>query len=146
MTAHRALRFTGLGLDDAGLGADGTGPGTGLGTDSTGAVATVDGDDSVRQAIVMLLTTVPGERLMRPDYGCSLNRLAFAPNDQTTAGLAVHYVRRALTRWEPRVDIVDLAADPDPDLPERLVVTLVYRVRASLVTDVLELSLALGGA
>ena len=41
---------------------------------------------------------------MRPGYGCHLFRLAFAPNDDTTAGLAIHYVRQALERWEPRIE------------------------------------------
>lgn len=143
MTANRAPRFAGLGI---GSGAEAGPGGVGLVTGSTGALAMVEGDESVRQAIIMLLTTAPGERLMRPEYGSHLHRLAFAPNDQTTAGLAVHYVRAALSRWEPRVEIVDLDAAADPDLPERLVVTLVYRVRSSLATDVLELSLAVGGA
>jgi len=66
----------------------------------------VDGDDSVRQAILLLLSTVPGERIMRPEYGCLIHQLVFSPNDATTAGLAIHYVQRALDLWEPRVDVV----------------------------------------
>ena len=139
MSVNRALRFVGIGLGETGVGG-------GLAIGATGALATVDGDDSVRQAIVMLLTTAPGERLMRPEYGSQLHRLAFAPNDQTTAGLAIHYVRAALTRWEPRVEIVHLDAAADPYEPERLVISLLYRVRSSLSTDLLELSVALGGA
>jgi uncharacterized protein len=139
VTANRALRFTGAGW------ADGGGLGSGLVTTVTGAVATIDGDDSVRQAIILLLTTAPGERLLRPEYGSHLNRLTFAPNDRTTAGLAIQYVRSALSRWEPRVDIVRLDADPDPDDPDRLVVSLRYRVRTSLVIDDLELAIATGG-
>jgi hypothetical protein len=50
---------------------------------------------AVRQSILLLLTTVPGERVMRPDYGCDLQKLVFSPNDATTHGLAIHYVRRA---------------------------------------------------
>jgi len=46
-----------------------------------------------------------GERVLRPEYGCDLHRLVFSPNDATTAGLAVHYVRAALLRWEPRIEI-----------------------------------------
>jgi phage baseplate assembly protein W len=103
----------------------------GLTVDPTGALATVDGDDSVRQAILLLLITQPGERVMRPQYGSLLHRLMFAPNDATTAGLAIHYVRQALARWEPRVDVLDIDAGADPDAPEQLVITLRYRVRAS---------------
>jgi uncharacterized protein len=134
---YRAPRFAGIGLGEAVAGG-------GLGTSPTGGLAMVDGDESVRQAVIMLLTTAPGERLMRPEYGSHLHRLAFAPNDQTTAGLAIHYVRSALTRWEPRVEILDLDAAADPHQPERLVVSLHYRVRASLTTDVLELTIGVG--
>lgn len=142
--ANRAIRFVGLGIGgQAGDARVSTG---GLATGATGTIAMVDGDESVRQAIVMLLTTSPGERLMRPEYGSHLHRLAFAPNDQTTAGLAIHYVRAALSRWEPRVEIVDLDAAADPYEAERLVVSLLYRVRSSLSTELLEMSIAVGGA
>jgi len=136
-TTIRAPRFAGIGLGEIG-------PGGGLSSTATGGLAMAEGDEAVRQAIIMLLTTQPGERLMRPDYGSHLHRLAFAPNDQTTAGLAIHYVRSALARWEPRVEIVDLDAAADPFEPERLVIFLQYRVRASLVTDTLELNISLG--
>ena len=59
------------------------------------------GPDAVRQSILLLLSTRPGERVMRPDNGCDLYRLAFAPSDDMTAGLAIHYVRQAVERWEP---------------------------------------------
>ena len=134
--AERAFRFVGGGFE---------GGGTGLATAATGALAMVEGDESIRQAIILLLSTRPGERLMRPEYGSYLHRLLFAPNDQTTAGLAIHYVRSALTRWEPRVDIVDLDAGGDPDEPERLTVSLRYRVRASLTVHHLDLPIAVGG-
>jgi phage baseplate assembly protein W len=105
---------------------------------TTGALSTVDGDEAVRQALTLLLSTSPGERLMRPQYGCHLRRLAFAANDDTTAGLAVHYVRQAIERWEPRVEIVALDATVDE---ERLVIRLRYQVRASLTRDVLDIPL-----
>lgn len=137
MTApHQALRFVGSGSDLAGAG--------GLATTPTGAVAVVSGDDSIRQALLLLLGTVPGERVMRPGYGSRLHRLAFAPNDHTTAGLAIHYVRQAVQRWEPRVDVLDVDADADPDRPEQLNVVLRYRVRASLTTQLLHYSVDLG--
>lgn len=140
MTVNRAIRFVGVGLPS-----DTPGQGRGLATGATGAVAMVDGDDSVRQAIILLLTTAPGERLMRPEYGSQLRRLIFAPNDQTTAGLAIHYARSALNRWEPRVEIVDLDAAADPYDAQRLVISLLYRVRSSLTTELLELTIAIGG-
>lgn len=117
----------------------------GLSTTPTGSLAMVAGDDAIRQALMMLLSTTPGERVMRPDYGSHLHRLAFAPNDLTTAGLAIHYVRQALRRWEPRVEIVHLDAAPDPDDTARLLISLTYRVRASLGTHALVYPLDLDG-
>jgi phage baseplate assembly protein W len=95
---------------------------------------TLSGDVGVRQAILLLLSTRPGERVMRPDYGCALHHLAFASNDETTAALAIHYVRRALDRWEPRVDVLELDATPDPD-QGLLTIRLVYQVRLTQQTD-----------
>ncbi|HEU4678230.1 MAG TPA: GPW/gp25 family protein [Terrimicrobiaceae bacterium] len=101
----------------------------GLRTLPTGSIAMVEEEASIRQAILLLLSTSPGERVMRPSYGCELHKLIFSPNDETSAGLAIHYVRRALELWEPRVDIVHLDALRDEDDPARLTVYLEYRVR-----------------
>lgn len=131
----RALRFVGAGFD-AGL----TG---GLGLTSAGGLSMTDGDETVRQALFLLLSTTPGERLMRPGYGSRLHRLIFAPNDDTTAGLAIHYVRQAIRRWEPRVEVIDVDAGPDQDDPWRLVIRLDYRVRVSLSPGFLTFSVDL---
>jgi phage baseplate assembly protein W len=103
----------------------------GLRVAPTGRISMVEEDASVRQAILLLLSTVPGERVMRPDYGCALERLVFSPNDGTTAGLAIHYVRQALGRWEPRIDVLRLDAERNEADPTRLDLILEYRVRAT---------------
>lgn len=117
----------------------------GLQVTPTGRIDMVEEDESVRQAILMLIETVPGERVMRPDYGCNLDRLMFAPNDETTAGLAIHYVRIALDRWEPRIDILGLDAQRDPTRPGELDILLDYRVRASRRVEQLRLPVDLAG-
>ena len=139
MTELRALRFRHPDAD-AGSGAPG------LAVSHVGGLALVGGADAVRQSLLILLSTIPGERVMRPTYGCDLHRLVFWPNDDTTAGLAIHYVRRAVERFEPRVDIVRLDARRNPDHPERLDLLLTYRVRASALQDDLLLSVDLGGS
>lgn len=136
MTA--AFRFVG-----AAIGTGAGGGGTGLALTAAGGVSMVDGDESIRQALLLLLSTTPGERLMRPGYGSYLHRLVFAPNDHTTAGLAIHYVRQAVQRWEPRVEIVDLDAAADPDVPTRLTVRLTYRVLGSLAVGTIDYPLDL---
>ena len=99
----------------------------------------------VRQALLLLLLTRPGERVMRPTYGCELHKLLFWPNDDTTAGLAIHFVRKAIARWEPRVDRVRVDAVRNPDAPGRLDVMLEYRVRSTGNEDRLSVQVALDG-
>jgi phage baseplate assembly protein W len=118
-------------------------PPAGLRVGPGGAPELVDGVEAVRQAVLLLLSTTPGERVMRPDYGCDLHRLLFAPNDDTTAGLAIHYVRRALERWEPRIAVLRVDADRDPDQPGVLEVSVDYKVRAAQRRDQVVVSLQL---
>jgi phage baseplate assembly protein W len=120
-------------------------PSGGLQVTPRGRIEMVEGDASIRQSLLLLLSTSPGERVMRPDYGCSLRRLVFGPNDETTAGLAIHYVRRAVERWEPRVEVLAVDAGRDPVNPERLVIALDYRVRATRRTDTIAYQLDLAG-
>jgi hypothetical protein len=112
----------------------------GLQLTAAGAIGMVEGDASIRQSLLLLLATVPGERVMRPSYGCDIQRLVFAGNDETTAGLAMHYVRRAVRRWEPRIEILGLdagaangAAGPQSAgaMSGTLEIVLDYRIRAS---------------
>jgi phage baseplate assembly protein W len=120
-------------------------PSTGIGISPTGGIDMVDEQASVRQSILLLLSTIPGERVMRPDYGCELHRLVFSPNDNTTSGLAIHYVRQALDRWEPRAQITHLDAAPNPEYPERLEIALEYRLRRTQHTGELAFSIDLAG-
>ena len=117
----------------------------GLRLAADGRIATVEGGADLRQSILMLLATAPGERVMRPDYGCDLRRLTFSPNDDTTAGLAILYVRSALARWEPRVEVMRLDATRHPDDPIRLDVVLEYRDRTTGRADRLIAPVSLTG-
>ena len=143
---YRAVRFLHPDINPPvdPLTADSTGR-SGLNLDPRGSLAMVSGDDSVRQAILLLLSTRPGERVMRPNYGCDLNPLVFAPNDDTTAAIAIHHVRKALLQWEPRIDILALDAHRDPDKANTLLINLKYQVRTSQQVEEMRLSLYLAG-
>ncbi|MBI3560629.1 MAG: GPW/gp25 family protein [Gammaproteobacteria bacterium] len=104
---------------------------SGLQITPTGRLKWVDEDLSVRQAILLLLTTTKGERVMRQDYGCDLDQLVFMPTDETTLGLAIHLVRQALSRWEPRIEIRRLDAAYNSKEPYRMDIILEYNVRRS---------------
>lgn len=112
----------------------------------TGRIALVQDLDVLRQALMILLSTRPGERVMRPDYGCDLSQLVFSPNDDTTAGLAIHYVRRAVERFEPRVAIMGLDAGRAPDDPASLEVVLDYRPSLGGPVERLVLAVPLEGS
>ncbi len=133
---YRAWRFLYPGLDAAEDRA-------GLSFAASGGIAMVSDNESIRQALLLLFSTRPGERVMRPEYGCDIHRLVFSPNDDTTAGLAIYYVQRAIDRWEPRIDVLQLDAGRDPQQPERLNITLQYRVRVTRHTEQLSFSLNL---
>jgi phage baseplate assembly protein W len=122
-----------------------TDPPRGLAISPTGGLEMIDEYASVRQSILLLISTIPGERVMRPDYGCELHRLVFSPNDNTTAGLAIHYVRQALERWEPRAEIMHLDAGVNPNSPEHLELRLEYRLRRTQSVDELAFSINLVG-
>lgn len=96
-----------------------------------GRMAPARYEESIRQAIWIILATARGERQMRPDFGCGIHDLVFAPLSAATVGRVVTEVREALVRWEPRIDLDDVTAVPDEDAPNRLLIGIEYRVRAT---------------
>jgi uncharacterized protein len=123
----------------------GEGTATGVRVRAGQGVVMVEGDAAVRQALLLLLSTTPGERVMRPEYGCDLQRLVFSPNDDTTAGLVIHYIRQAIARFEPRIEVLRLDAGAHPVAATVLEIALAYRVRATQRTEDLRLVLDLQG-
>ena len=99
--------------------------------DHTGAIALTGGSDELNSSIRMVLSTAPGERLMRPQFGCRIWDLVFEPVNANTLGLISHAVRDAVTQWEPRIDLelVDTVADADD--PTLVRVSITYVVRAT---------------
>jgi phage baseplate assembly protein W len=101
------------------------------GLDHRGQLALVGGETEIEQAIRIILNTAPGQRVMRPEFGCRLQELVFAPNNSQTAGLAERYVREALGRWEPRIALERVNVTPDPENQARLLITVQYRIKAT---------------
>ncbi len=96
-----------------------------------GGIAVAAYEENIPQAIWMILATAPGERVMRPDFGCGIHDLVFAVNDATTASRVAAEVRRSLVLWEPRIELLDVAAAPDAANPNRLLIRIEYQVRAT---------------
>jgi len=99
--------------------------------DIAGRVALVDGERELEQSIALILCTTPGERPMRPEFGCRIHDYVFAPADATTAGLVAYEVRQSLLRWEPRIDVTDVIVTPDPRDSGALLVDVRYTVRST---------------
>jgi phage baseplate assembly protein W len=100
-----------------------------LHTDVTGAIALATGDREVFESIHLILATAPGERPMRPEFGCAVHDLVFAPADAATAGRIAYEVRIALERWEPRIDLTDVVVRFDEIAEGRLLIDVRYRLR-----------------
>ncbi len=98
--------------------------------DAQGDFALSAGATDVREAVLIILGTALGERLMRPDFGAGLHRLVFEPISTTTLTLVRLRVQDALIAWEPRIDVlgVDVSAEPAAG---RLLIEVNYRVRAT---------------
>ena len=102
------------------------------GAGEAGHLAHAAYEDSVRQGMMLVLFTRKGERVMRPNFGCGIHELLFAPNDATTRGMAESAVQEALLDWEPRSEVLKVAARSDAGeggSGERLLVHVAYRVR-----------------
>lgn len=96
-----------------------------------GGLSFVGGEADIEEAIRIVLGTAPGERPMRPEFGCGIHDLVFAPNTPATRGGVAQQVRVALTRFEPRIDLEDVRVDAAPEEPEKLLIRVDYRVRAT---------------
>ncbi len=95
-----------------------------------GYVAMATGAEVIRQNVRQILGTARGERVMRPDFGCDLGRLVFAPLDKATESLARHLVAEALGTWEPRVDVLDVTTTRLPR-EQKLRVAVRYSIRST---------------
>ena len=94
------------------------------GIDARGGLALTNQFNELDQAIRIVLGTTPGQRVMRPKFGCRLRDLVFAPNDGQTAARAKRMVESALGMWEPRIKLLNVEVGPDLDAPNRLLITV----------------------
>ncbi|WCB93495.1 baseplate wedge subunit [Baekduia alba] len=115
--------------DQAAPGVLGTGLAFPFAADRRAAIALVGGEDDVAQAIRIILSTAPGERPMRPEFGCGVHEFVFDLVDPSTLGRMERAIRDALHRWEPRIELDDVRFEWDPERAEVLLIELTYRLR-----------------
>lgn len=94
-----------------------------------GEIALVRGERDIEQAIRIILETAPGERVMRPEFGCRIWELVFAPHDPATEGLAIYYVEEALRRWEPRIDVIEVRVISEAGYDGALLLQIDYAIK-----------------
>lgn len=95
----------------------------------TGLVASVAYEEDIRQSILIILETAPGERVMRPNFGCGIHDLVFAAIDTTAIQRIRSVVEEALRRCEARIEVLNINVDETATLEGQLIVEIEYRIR-----------------
>ena len=96
----------------------------------TGDVVVSKDASAIKQAVVNLLLTNKGERLMNPEYGSNIRSYLFEPLDYGTAAQITGNIRYTIDRWEPRISVIDLKASPNFD-DNGFDVVMTYEVRGT---------------
>jgi phage baseplate assembly protein W len=99
------------------------------------AAVMASGVEDVRQSLWVLFSTVPGERVMLPTYGCALWRMVFRNLTTTATTEMAEAVRKAVLEWEPRVDLQEVAVAADPAVDGRVSISVSYVIRATNTRD-----------
>ena len=102
-----------------------------LRTDARGQIILVTGSEDIEQSIRIILSTRPGERVMRPTFGCRAGELLFEPGNSATASQLQQYVQDALRMWEPRIEIQQVSVARDPLYPGALLAEIKYEIKAT---------------
>jgi phage baseplate assembly protein W len=103
-----------------------------VGVSGGGGIALSADTAEIDESIAIILETVPGERVMRPNFGCRIHELAFAPLNESTLGLVEQYVREALGWWEPRIEVNEV--QPLEELSDMRVGLLVVGIKYTIRT------------
>lgn len=96
-----------------------------------GGLALTNEANELEQAILIILSTAPGQRVMRPNFGCRLHDLVFSPNTLQTATQARRYVEEALGMWEPRIQVREVTVRPDREAENCLRIEVQYEIKAT---------------
>lgn len=104
--------------------------------DINGKISMSEYETDIKEAIMIILSTAKGERIMRPDFGCGIHNFVFSSMNTANISLIEDTVREALTLWEPRIELIKVEAKVD-ESPEalfshgKLLVNIDYSVRVT---------------
>jgi uncharacterized protein len=96
-----------------------------------GEIALATGGHDIEQAMRLILETMPGERVMRPRFGCRAKELIFAPRNSATKALLITYVQDALAQWEPRIEVRGVTVHIDAANDGAWLVEISYEVKTT---------------
>src|SRR6266566_1969890 len=102
-----------------------------IGADASGALAVSEAEDKIRESVLLILSTVAGERQMRPDFGSRIQDQVFAPVRAATMSKLAFNLQESLINWEPRIDVMNVGVQPDPAEDGVLLVSIDYKIRAT---------------
>lgn len=96
-----------------------------------GRITMAEYNDDIQKAMVIILKTAKGERVMRPDFGCGIHTFVFQVINTTTLSLIEHYVKEALLQWEPRIDVIAVKTSTENLDDGQISIDITYRVRGT---------------
>jgi phage baseplate assembly protein W len=108
-----------------------------------GRVAWSEGDQNIREAIRVILSTDRNERLQLPEFGAGIGRSLFEPNTVATRHRLQQQILHALSAWEPRIAIDAVEVEPDPDDPQAAIATIDYQLVATQTAERMSVAVTL---
>lgn len=109
----------------------GTGWSYPVATDKQGDIRMEEAADNIERSVRIILSTAKGERVMRPEFGCDIHDQVFSSLSPATLNRIEEAVRDALVRWEPRISVDRVAAEPDPNTPNKVLVEIDYWIEST---------------
>jgi uncharacterized protein len=109
-----------------------------------GRIAWSEGETNVREAIQVILMTEQRERLMLPEFGGNLGPFLFEPNTVTTRHLIKDRISKALSRWEPRIQVETISVEADPSDAQAAIAAITYKLVATGARERVQINVTLG--
>ncbi|HNW38733.1 MAG TPA: GPW/gp25 family protein [Methanosarcina vacuolata] len=98
---------------------------------ANGGISSSSYEENIQESILLILGTPKGERLMRPDFGCSIQKYAFSTMDTLTLRMIENAIYEALIDWEPRIEVNTVKTLTDEAHEGKLLISIDYKVRRS---------------
>ena len=99
--------------------------------ESNGSISSSSYEENIRESILLILGTAKGERLMRPEFGCSIHEYAYGTMDTLTRRMIENAVYEALVDWEPRIEVNEIKTLTEKAQEGKLLINIDYKVRRS---------------